>query len=44
MADRLRTEPALDALSMATRQRSPEETTCHSDQDSSCIALAFGKR
>jgi putative transposase len=44
MADHLRTELVLDALDMAAKQRSPEETVHHSDQGSQYTALAFGKR
>jgi len=44
MADHLRTKLVLDALDMAAKQRSPEETVHHSDQGSQYTALAFGKR
>lgn len=44
MAGHLRTELVLDALDMATQQRSPEETIHHSDQGSQYAAIAFGER
>jgi len=44
MADHLRTELVLEALNMATEQRSPEETVHHSDQGCQYTAVGFGKR
>ena len=44
MADHLRTEIVLEALDMATQQRSPEDTVHHSDQGSQYTAIAFGQR
>ncbi len=44
MADHLRTELVLEALDMAGKQRSPEDTVHHSDQGSPCEAIAFGQR
>ena len=44
MASHLRTELVVEALDMAARQRSPEETIHHSDQGSQYAAIAFGKR
>ena len=44
MANHLRTELVLEALDMAAKQRSPEETIHHSDQGCHYTAIAFGRR
>ncbi|WP_423824651.1 IS3 family transposase [Salinibacter ruber] len=44
MASRIRTEIGLSPLEMATKQRSPNGTVHHSDQDSQYTAIAFGSR
>jgi putative transposase len=44
VATHLRTEPVLDALDMAIRQRHPLGVIHHSDQGSQYTSLAFGKR
>jgi putative transposase len=44
MADHLRTELVLEALDMATGQRSSDGTVHHSDQGCQYTAIGFGKR
>jgi putative transposase len=44
MAGHLRTKLVMDALDMAARQRSPEETIHHSDQGTQYTAIDFGQR
>lgn len=44
MANHLRTELVLDALSMAIQQRRPKEVVHHSDQGSQYTSLQFGNR
>lgn len=44
MADHLQAELVLEALNMATRQRSPDGTVHHSDQGCQYTAIGFGKR
>ena len=44
MANHLRTELVLDALSMAIQQRRPEGVVHHSDQGSQYTSLQFGNR
>ena len=44
MANHLRTELMLDALTMAVEQRSPQGVIHHSDQGSQYTSIAFGNR
>jgi putative transposase len=44
MANHLRTELVLDAMTMAVGQRRPKDVIHHSDQGSQYTSVAFGKR